>query len=181
MARRTSPSHAQMTFRRLFLMEMAMKSYLHIRTCRPINGEEKNCICGFNWSPLGSGKEESSLWCVMCLQTGVGDLLINSGTPTCWAFGEQPRRRDRMSTAVFRGKVFRARFRKVLFDYRQRKRTLEQQYSVIDVLLEKGGGLRSVPAGEAAGGAPRTPPERIVPVCRLGPNCLALMRKSSRF
>jgi hypothetical protein len=53
------------------------------------------------------------------------------------AFGEQPRRRDRMSTAVFRGKVFRARFRKVLFDYRQRKRTLEQQYSVIDVLLEK--------------------------------------------
>jgi hypothetical protein len=52
------------------------------------------------------------------------------------ANGKQPLRGDRMSTKVFRNKVFRARFRKVVrTDKFKVIRTHEQQYSVIDELL----------------------------------------------
>ena len=52
------------------------------------------------------------------------------------AAGEQPTRTDRISTAVFRNKVFRVRMRKVLKTAKQTDRTPAQQYSVVDVLLE---------------------------------------------
>ena len=52
------------------------------------------------------------------------------------AAGRRPRRAGRMSTSVFRNKVFRVRLRKVLKTAKQIARTPEQQYSVIDELLE---------------------------------------------
>ena len=52
------------------------------------------------------------------------------------AAGRRPKRVDRMSTAIFRNKVFRARMRKVLKTSKQIDRTPAQQYSVVDELLE---------------------------------------------
>ena len=52
------------------------------------------------------------------------------------AAGRRPMRADRMSTAVFRNKVFRVRMRKVLKTSKQTDRTPAQQYSVVDELLE---------------------------------------------
>ncbi len=52
------------------------------------------------------------------------------------AAGRRPTRADRMSTSVFRNKVFRVRMRKVLKTAKQTDRTPAQQYSVIDELLE---------------------------------------------
>lgn len=64
-------------------------------------------------------------------------------TPSCkfymaWvlAAGRRPNRRDRMSTQVFRNKVFRARVKVVTTTAKRVNRTPEQQYSVIDDLLE---------------------------------------------
>ena len=64
-------------------------------------------------------------------------------TPSCkywqaWvlAVGRRPTRADRMSTAVFKNKVFRVRMRKVLKTANQDDRTPEQQYSVVDQLLQ---------------------------------------------
>lgn len=64
-------------------------------------------------------------------------------TPSCkfymaWvlAAGTRPNRRDRMSTNVFRNKVFRARVKVVTTTAKRINRTPEQQYSVIEDLLE---------------------------------------------
>jgi len=51
------------------------------------------------------------------------------------AAGRRPHRGDRMSTQVFRNKVFRVLMRKVLKTAQQRDRTPAQQYSVVDDLL----------------------------------------------
>lgn len=61
------------------------------------------------------------------------------------ANGERPKRRDRMSTKVFRDKVFRARMRAVTKDANQRDRTPAQQYSVVDELLEQVRRVTDVP------------------------------------
>jgi hypothetical protein len=60
------------------------------------------------------------------------------------AAGKNPTRRDRMNTSVFRNKVFRAKIRVVTETWKQAKRTREQEYSVIDELLEvvAGGGCQ---------------------------------------
>jgi hypothetical protein len=52
------------------------------------------------------------------------------------AAGQKPTRRDRMSTVVFRNKVFRAKVRTVKQTSKQVERNKDQQYSVIDTLLE---------------------------------------------
>ena len=52
------------------------------------------------------------------------------------AAGRRPRRVDRMSTKVFRNKLFRVRIRKTVKTSKQIARTPEQQYSVVDELLE---------------------------------------------
>ena len=52
------------------------------------------------------------------------------------AHGQRPKRVDRLSTAVFKNKVFRVRMRQVLKTVKQTKRTEAQRYSVIDDLLE---------------------------------------------
>lgn len=57
------------------------------------------------------------------------------------AAGRRPRRADRMSTAIFKHKVFRAKMRKVLKTSKQIERTPAQQYSVVDELLEVTVGL----------------------------------------
>ena len=53
------------------------------------------------------------------------------------AHGDRPKRGDRLSTKAFRGKVFRARIRTVKKTSKQSDRTLAQQYSVIDELVER--------------------------------------------
>lgn len=64
-------------------------------------------------------------------------------TPSCkfwrvWvlAHGARPKRSDRMSTAVFKNKVFRGRLRTVRTNAKQLALTPAQQYSVVDELLE---------------------------------------------
>ena len=52
------------------------------------------------------------------------------------AAGRRPCRVDRMSTSVFRNKVFRVRMRKVLKTAGKKDRSPAQQYSVIDDLLK---------------------------------------------
>jgi hypothetical protein len=52
------------------------------------------------------------------------------------AAGRRPTRADRMSTRIFRNKIFRARMRKVLKTAKQTDRIPAQQYSIIDELLE---------------------------------------------
>jgi len=51
------------------------------------------------------------------------------------AANRRPTRADRMSTTVFRNKVFQVRMRKVLKTANQIDRTSAQQYSVVDELL----------------------------------------------
>lgn len=52
------------------------------------------------------------------------------------AAGRRPRKKEGLSTKVFKGKLFRCRLRVVLKTSKQRLRTPEQQYSVVDELLE---------------------------------------------
>jgi hypothetical protein len=52
------------------------------------------------------------------------------------AAGRQPNRREKMSTGVFRNKVFRDKVRSVTKTATRLQRTPEQQYSVIEQLLE---------------------------------------------
>jgi hypothetical protein len=54
-----------------------------------------------------------------------------------WVFvtGKKPKRGDRMSTAVFRNKIFLAGIRTVTKTAKQLLRTREQQYSVVDELV----------------------------------------------
>lgn len=51
------------------------------------------------------------------------------------ATGNRPNRRDRLSTVVFRNKVFRGKVRPVTKTSKQSPRTLEQQYSVVEELV----------------------------------------------
>ena len=60
------------------------------------------------------------------------------------AAGTRPNRPARMSTKVFRKKIFRARFRTVRRTAQQMIRTKSQQYSVIDQLIEVVAGERGV-------------------------------------
>ena len=52
------------------------------------------------------------------------------------AAGRRPTRADRMSTAIFKHKVFRARMRTVTQTSKRIARTPAQQYSVVDELLD---------------------------------------------
>ncbi len=55
----------------------------------------------------------------------------------CLAAGRRPTRADRLSTSVFRNKIFRARVRTVITTYKQSDRPAEARYSIVDELLEK--------------------------------------------
>lgn len=54
-----------------------------------------------------------------------------------WALaaGYRPKRRDRLSTSVFRGKYFRARVKTIEVSSKNTKRALGAQYSIVDELL----------------------------------------------
>ena len=67
------------------------------------------------------------------------------------ANGAPPKRRDRMSTKVFRDKVFRARVRKVTQNANKTSRTPAQQYSVIAELLEQVRGAADVSCNSVIG------------------------------
>jgi hypothetical protein len=70
---------------------------------------------------------------------GFGSKLVAAATV---ALGHLPKRRDRLSTRMFAGKVFLARTRTVTRDHDQQPRPPEDHYSVISKLLSKeaGGG-----------------------------------------
>ena len=63
---------------------------------------------------------------------GAGSKLVAAATV---ALGQRPKRRDRLSTRIFAGKVFLARTRTVTHDYDERLRPTGDHYSVIDELL----------------------------------------------
>jgi hypothetical protein len=69
---------------------------------------------------------------------GLGSKMIAAATV---ALGQRPKRRDRLSSRMFRNKYFLARVRTVRRDARGNKRMQEDQYSVIDELraVEAGG------------------------------------------
>ncbi|UVT19825.1 MAG: hypothetical protein H8K03_18890 [Nitrospira sp.] len=52
------------------------------------------------------------------------------------AAGKRPSRRDRLTTKIFRGKVFLARVRTVTTGHDGRERDVAWHYSVIDSLIE---------------------------------------------
>ncbi|MDH4079610.1 MAG: hypothetical protein OEU68_07325 [Nitrospira sp.] len=54
-----------------------------------------------------------------------------------WALaaGYRPKRKDRLSTTVFRGKYFKARVKTVEVSSKNTKRALAAQYSIVDELL----------------------------------------------
>lgn len=68
-----------------------------------------------------------------------GKVAISNKYYQAWvlAAGRKPDRFDRMSTKVFRGKVFLAKVRAVTTDARNLPRPLLLQYSVIDDLLKR--------------------------------------------
>jgi len=95
------------------------KVYLWFRMLTPgdWHGEEFYMVC--NVAPKGRWTASYKFWQAWVL-----------------ASGRRPTRADRMSTSVFKNKIFRVRMRKVLKTAKQLDRTPEQQYSVIDELLE---------------------------------------------
>ncbi len=56
------------------------------------------------------------------------------------AMGYSPSRRDRLTTAVFKGKAFRATVETVTMDPRKHKLPTEARYSIIRTLLERTAG-----------------------------------------
>jgi hypothetical protein len=63
---------------------------------------------------------------------GLGSKLVAAATV---ALGQRPKRRDRLSTRTFAGKVFLARTRTVTRDHKGKERPREDHYSVLDELL----------------------------------------------
>lgn len=70
---------------------------------------------------------------------GVGSKLFAAAAV---ALGHFPKRRDRLSTRLFAGKVFLARTRTVTTDSDQKLRQTRDHYSVIDKLLRLDAGAR---------------------------------------
>lgn len=64
---------------------------------------------------------------------GLGSKLVDAYRV---ATGQMPQRRDRISTKVFRGKLFRIKTRTVTTDRERQARPPDTRYSVIDRLLD---------------------------------------------
>lgn len=87
---------------------------------------------------LTSGEWHGQAFYMACNVAEKGKWTASCKFWQAWvlAAGRRPTRADRMSTAIFKNKVFRARMRKVLKTAKQTDRTPAQQYSVVDELLE---------------------------------------------
>ena len=87
---------------------------------------------------LTPGEWVGQLFYMACNVPPKGKIGPSSKFWLAWVLAAQrrPTRTDRMSTAIFKNKVFRARMRKVLKTAKQMDRTPAQQYSVVDELLE---------------------------------------------
>ena len=92
--------------------------WFRIVTTGPQYGVELYLVCP---CPTNGGKK-----------FGLGSKLFAAATV---AMGHFPRRRDRLSTRLFAGKVFLARTRTVTVDSDQKRRLPRDHYSVIDKLL----------------------------------------------
>lgn len=99
------------------------KAFLHfvVQTLGGCNGVKLFMAC--NIPPKGRWAMSSKYWRMWCL-----------------ANGQRPLRADRMSTTIFRNKIFLARVRTVRTSHNQIDLTPETQYSVIDELLEVAAG-----------------------------------------
>lgn len=95
------------------------KLFLRFKMLTPGDWIRQEFFMACNLAPNGKWGPSSKFWLTWVL-----------------AAGRRPKRADRMSTAVFKNKVFRARMRKVLKTSKQIDRTPAQQYSVVDELLE---------------------------------------------
>jgi hypothetical protein len=93
----------------------------------------------FLWFQMQTPGEWVGQWFYMaCTVPPKGRFGPSSKFWLTWVLAAQkrPNRADRLSTAIFKNKVFRARMRKVLKTSKQIDRTPAQQYSVVDELLE---------------------------------------------
>ena len=104
---------------------------------------ERSCQFGrpklYLWFQMVTpGKWVGERFYMPCNEPPNGRVGPSSKFWLAWVLAAQrrPNRADRMSTAIFKNKVFRARMRKVLKTARQIERTPAQQYSVVDELLE---------------------------------------------
>jgi len=70
---------------------------------------------------------------------GLGSKMVQAVTV---ALGQRPKRRDRLSTRMFKNKVFRGQTRTVSKDADERERPAEDWYSVIDQLLSAETGVQ---------------------------------------
>ena len=95
------------------------KVYLWFRSVLPGNSFGQEFYMACNVAPKGKWTASYKFWQAWVL-----------------AAGKRPTRGDRMSTAVFKNKVFRARMRTVRKTANQTDRTQAQQYSIVDELLE---------------------------------------------
>ena len=96
-----------------------LKLFLWFKMGTPGDWVGREFFMACNVAPSGKWGPSSKFWLMWVL-----------------AADRRPSRADRMSTAVFKNKVFRARMRKVLKTSKQINRTSAQQYSVVDELLE---------------------------------------------
>lgn len=87
---------------------------------------------------ITAGEHSGQLFYMACNVASKGRWTASYKFWQTWVFaaGRRPTRMNRMSTAIFRNKVFRARMRTVLKTANQTGRTAAQQYSVVDELLE---------------------------------------------
>lgn len=95
------------------------KLFLRFKMLTPGDWVGQEFFMACNVAPSGKWGPSSKYWLMWVL-----------------AAGRRPNRADRMSTAIFKNKVFRARMRTVKKTSKQIDRTPAQQYSVVDELLE---------------------------------------------
>ena len=112
----------------------------HVGFVRAEKGQFKNRERLFIWFRIVSPGEhfEKELYLVCPCPSnrgnvfGHGSKLVEAATV---ALGHTPTRRDRLSTRMFRGKIFLALTRTVMRDYEQELRPSNSRYSVIKKLL----------------------------------------------
>lgn len=101
-----------------WLWKKRLKLFMHFKVISPEAHAGVSLFLGANVAPNGK-------W-------GVGYKFYR-----LWALaaGRRPKRKDRLSTSVFRKKYFRARVRTIEVSAKNTKRALGARYSIIDELL----------------------------------------------
>ncbi len=107
-----------------WLWAKRLKLFMHFKIVSPAEYAGLSLFLGANVAPNGK-------W-------GIGFKFYR-----LWALaaGCRPKRKDRLSTSIFRGKYFRARVKTIEVSSKNTKRALGAKYSIVDELLaiEAGG------------------------------------------